>query len=546
MARRRRYSDPVSDTVRANRSAARLSAAEAKKAAAEAARRQADAAVERAKADAAARAAESALKLKRFEAEQAKEARAAKKADEANSLGAKAWNITLALGGPAVGILIGHKMAKRIETRHVETMKARRTAAQSLARAANSAASSRAATQAAKLRGIVRTGDRLKIGSVRGPLGLATAGLLLAEGAFSRYYVAPQMRKDGSPAAADAFSTMGTASLFAATNLVGERMMHNATPPVVPAAHNLAAVEAAREMTKRSNVKNIGDTLAKQSAAPKAEPSKTVPKAQKKTATKAAAKKTGVTKVKAEKLPTVRKAPKAPKKITGEKVALPRTSPDAALKPVNQSPWKVAGEKVAGGASKVLRGTSNALTVGGLAFAGAMAYQAGAGRAEAAGLSKSKRVASGVTAAAVTVGAGAGIAAGTHKVASIAQKGLSSVAAKTAVTRGIAKVGSFAFKRALPVAGTALLLKDAIDLYNEHFTEYRSTVIRRPSDTKRARATKATPSSATRRRASVKVSDGVVDAHYRVDKRTGRRTFVRAFTRKSDKGATVRVPASMR
>ncbi|MFZ4807484.1 MAG: hypothetical protein ACOYLQ_09525 [Hyphomicrobiaceae bacterium] len=102
----------------------------------------------------------------------------------------------------------------------------------------------------AKLQGVVRAAQGLDLRrAVRGPIGLVPAGLLLAEGAFSRFAIAPRIE---DPRARAIVEGVGTASVFAATNLVGERMIQTATPKAMLPAKAVSTIETARNLVAGS------------------------------------------------------------------------------------------------------------------------------------------------------------------------------------------------------------------------------------------------------------------------------------------------------
>lgn len=100
-----------------------------------------------------------------------------------------------------------------------------------------------------KLRAIVQTAEKLGLGKVKGPVGVATAGLLLTEGLISRSVLAPQVDNEY---AKEALRSVGTASVFAATSLIGERMIQNATQKTLPSAASLASINEARLASKKT------------------------------------------------------------------------------------------------------------------------------------------------------------------------------------------------------------------------------------------------------------------------------------------------------
>lgn len=252
--------------------AARRAEAEASAARAKA---QSDAA--QAQATAQARAAEIAAETRRQElaAEQAREQRAAderraateqaekqrqEKLAHDNDPLEKGWKLATSAGGAVAGYFVGQKLAAKIETRQVATAAAAAKQIPVLAKETKSAvatvAKGGAGAQIAldRLAGIVKTADKLKLTSVKGPMGLATAGVLLVEGGLSRFVLAPGT---DNAYARDALAAVGTGSLFAATKLVGDRMVQNATPAPIQASKSHAAIETARNVVARVRPESV-------------------------------------------------------------------------------------------------------------------------------------------------------------------------------------------------------------------------------------------------------------------------------------------------
>jgi hypothetical protein len=159
--------------------------------------------------------------------------------------GERAWQLGVNVVMPLAGVAVGHKVAKSIEKRHIAALAAKAKQVQSLGNSASKLLASKMPRQLmkSKLAGIVSTADKLQLSKVRGPVGLVPAALLLGEGAFSRFVLAKQVENES---AREALRAVGTASAFAATNLVGERMIQNRTLAKVPQSTAFAAIEAAR------------------------------------------------------------------------------------------------------------------------------------------------------------------------------------------------------------------------------------------------------------------------------------------------------------
>jgi hypothetical protein len=174
---------------------------------------------------------------------------AKRKEDADNSPLQRAYHIGLNVVAPIAGMAAGHKVAKHIEARHVQSMQAVAQQVASLAKEARKAVSASGAKHV--LPGIVKAANALKYTKMTGPLGLPTAALLLAEGAYTRFGLAPEVEKD-SPAAAETLRSIGTASTFAATSIVGARWLQNRSPTTVPNGRDVAAIENAKAMAPKA------------------------------------------------------------------------------------------------------------------------------------------------------------------------------------------------------------------------------------------------------------------------------------------------------
>jgi hypothetical protein len=249
------------------KAAAEQARAEAAKAAAEQARIGAE--IAKAEAEARAAAAASAAQLERTRVEGQLAAAAAERqaaADAAKAVreeraraeaeATKAWErgyqTAVQVGAVGLGAYGGHKLAHRIEARHVTHLAAVApqlsslgTKTERLLRPGRGGAIS--AASRTKLAGIVTAADRAGLTRIRGPLGAVTAGLLLSEGLFSRFVVAPQLQ-ESSPATAEIARQASTASIFAASTLIGERMLQNRTLAKLPPTKGIASIEAARRV----------------------------------------------------------------------------------------------------------------------------------------------------------------------------------------------------------------------------------------------------------------------------------------------------------
>ena len=190
---------------------------------------------------------------------------AIKAADEAADRAAKrsrasdpyerAYQIGINVAAPVAGIAVGHLTAKTIEKRHANFRTQANKEINSLARQAGKITAKplpsgrEGRLRADKLAGIVRTADRMNVLKSRGPLGLTRAALLVAEGAYVRFALAPKVE---NPVAREALSAVGSMSLFAATTQLGERVVQNATLRKLPAAASMATIETARSVATRA------------------------------------------------------------------------------------------------------------------------------------------------------------------------------------------------------------------------------------------------------------------------------------------------------
>lgn len=164
----------------------------------------------------------------------------------------------LTVAFPLAGIYAGHKVAKNITAQDAASISQRAKNINALAKdidatvAKYSTARGAAKTMLGKqLVGSVRTADRLQLTRTKGPRAGVIAAMLVAEGAFSRFVAAPNVTNE---TAKEALLQASSASLFAATTLVGERSVAIATPQAAPKASALASVEKARALTEGKTV----------------------------------------------------------------------------------------------------------------------------------------------------------------------------------------------------------------------------------------------------------------------------------------------------
>lgn len=221
----------------------RKAEAEAKRAAAESQARAAEAQARAAEAQAR-------VEAQRIKAERERAAAAAKQAPYE-----RAYQLGINVAAPAAGIALGHLTAKSIEKRHLafrgQADKQINALAKQAAKIVDKPLPRGAAGQAkaARLAGIVKTADQLNVLKARGPVGLTRAALLVAEGAYVRFGLAPKVE---NPVAREALNAVGSLSLFAATTQIGERVVQNATLRKVPAAASVATIETARNVAARA------------------------------------------------------------------------------------------------------------------------------------------------------------------------------------------------------------------------------------------------------------------------------------------------------
>jgi len=233
------------DIARSNADAARAAAdAVRAKAAADAdiARIQVKAQADRIAADAEARRlADAAARRKAVEDKARAEAESRRLARE------RAWQLGINVTAPLAGMTAGYLLARGLQKKTTLAVKAQAPQLAALASEIRRTLPKRgnpSAVTRAKLAAAVTTSRRLHL--VRpGPVGAVTAGLLLAEGAFSRFVLAPSVE---NPVGREALQVVGTASVFAATTLIGKRIEQNRIATAVRNSRDVLAVETARRM----------------------------------------------------------------------------------------------------------------------------------------------------------------------------------------------------------------------------------------------------------------------------------------------------------
>lgn len=194
-----------------------------------------------------------------------------RRADEAKKRDAEAKNAAAAvpfqIGATVVampaGVYIGHKMAASIEKRHVAAMTAANKELASLAGEGrrvisqiDKAGGRAGKVSQAKLSGIVTAAEKLGLGKTKGPIGFAPVAMILAEAAMVRFGLAPQIKDERAKAVVNSTVSL---SLFAATNLVGDRLVQNATLKALPAAKDIATIETAKKLLGKDGAKVVAE-----------------------------------------------------------------------------------------------------------------------------------------------------------------------------------------------------------------------------------------------------------------------------------------------
>lgn len=168
----------------------------------------------------------------------------------------RAYKLAVNVGAPIVGMVAGHKLSSSLEAKHVAGLKARNAELKKLATKANHVLKPDAVdagkalritpNQHNKLTGIVKAADKLGLNKIKGPLGVLTAGAIIAEGVYARSVLAPKAA-ESSEHAAELLRGVGTASVFAASSLVTGQIYNNATRKTQLSAEALATIKTARE-----------------------------------------------------------------------------------------------------------------------------------------------------------------------------------------------------------------------------------------------------------------------------------------------------------
>lgn len=200
------------------------------------------------------------------EAQKRKDEAAAEKVRQAGEERQQAIKTGLNIAFPLAGAAIGHKIASSVKATEAASVASR---AANLAKLAKDVDKSLKAFEKGKgaaktiakkqLIGSVATADKLALTKTKGPWAALIAGMLVAEGGFSRFVAAPNVKNE---VAKEALMQASSASLFAATTLLGERGLARALPTSGPNAAHLASIEKARALT--APAKTVGGNLTKQ------------------------------------------------------------------------------------------------------------------------------------------------------------------------------------------------------------------------------------------------------------------------------------------
>ena len=269
MAEQQQNNRAVRNQVAANRSARDLAKAESERSRADAQRLQAEALAERARAETARLKAAGDVEQARVKAQikadedkrareaakdAAKAAREAREAAEAQQTRERAYQVGMQIAAVGGGVALGHRLAHSIEKRHVAHLKAitPQTAAvgyqaQQLLKGGKGGVVNAAART--KLAGLVTAADRAGLTKIRGPVGAVMGGILITEAMIARMLIAPNV---DNATVKEAINQVSTGSLFAATSLIGQRLLQNRTLAALPPVKGIAAIESARAVAGMS------------------------------------------------------------------------------------------------------------------------------------------------------------------------------------------------------------------------------------------------------------------------------------------------------
>lgn len=218
---------------------------------------------------------EAAARIAEAEARKAEIAARAARDKRAGSPSERAWKLGINIGAPVLGMYAGHKIAGRIGRMHgariaeqnAQLAQLTKGIGPLLTKAASKQVTGPSIAAKQQLRGIVATAAKMKLGRAAGPLGLVTAGSLLAEGYYARSVLAPQA---GNATGKEALRAVGTASFFAASAVVGERLLANRTIAKMPASAALAQIKAAEGLVGKAARSGIVGRVAGRIALPAA------------------------------------------------------------------------------------------------------------------------------------------------------------------------------------------------------------------------------------------------------------------------------------
>lgn len=204
-------------------------------------------AAEAKKAEAEARGLEAQAKLKQIEAQTKAAERAAERAARQSSGSERVYQMGVNLAAVMGGVAFGYKVAGGIEKRHAAALDAAGKQVRALGATANKLLSPKSkmprALMLAKLKGVVSTADKLGLSKVKGPLGIAPAAFMIADGLGLRFGMTRAVENE---AARELVGAVGQGLALAGGTLIYKRAMYNATLSKLPEARAFAAIQAAR------------------------------------------------------------------------------------------------------------------------------------------------------------------------------------------------------------------------------------------------------------------------------------------------------------
>ena len=194
---------------------------------------------------------------------------AARQAAEARAPVERAYQLGINVGAPVLGYVAGVQLAKNLGAKHAKGVEAANKQLKALgtqiAKAIPKTGKPTPLT-IAKLSGMVSSADMLRLASRPRAIGYEAAGIILAEGMFSRFVLGPQA-ETVSPVAGEAVRAVGTVSIFAGSTMLAKRGLANATTAALPDAKAVAAVEAARGLLPASSAVAAPASLLQKAAA---------------------------------------------------------------------------------------------------------------------------------------------------------------------------------------------------------------------------------------------------------------------------------------